>query len=342
MESVAAFAEQPFERYKAVLEPASLTRVLVVEDDLEVVSFLNKLLIYLGYDVTVVSNGREALIHLRNQLPDIIITDILMPQMGGLDFCRALRHDPRTCLIPVVMLSARAELQERLDGFRAGADDYIIKPFDVLELKARVESILLRSQRELWCNPISHLPGSPGIEADVNRRLKQKRPFAFAYVDVDDFKAYNDVYGYHAGDQVIKDLARLLMEMSVTNAFSEAFCGHIGGDDFVFISSPSFMNVCLPRLLRRFDASVPQYYSPEDCERGGIITSNRQGQIQFFPRMRLSVGVVNSTTRRISHYANIAEIASELKHYVKAQTHPDKSLFLWDGRAEPSPPESVE
>jgi len=315
--------------------PIAPARVLVVEDDPEVVSFLTKLLIYLGYDVARVADGREALVWLQHDVPDVILTDILMPHMDGLHFCRAVRHDPRTCLIPVIMLSARAELQERLEGFRAGADDYIIKPFDVLELKARLESILLRSQREIWCNPISHLPGSPGIEADINRRIEQHRPFAFAYVDIDDFKAYNDVYGYHAGDQVIKDLAGLLMEFSITSSFTEAFSGHIGGDDFVFIGLPAYLTSSLPRLLRRFDAAAPHYYSPEDQARGGIVAADRQGQSCFFPRMRLSVGVVNSVTRHITHYAQLAEIASELKHHVKAQGHPDQSLCLWDGRIEP-------
>jgi diguanylate cyclase (GGDEF)-like protein len=311
------------------------TRVLVVEDDPEVVAFLSKLLNYLGYEVFRVSDGAEALRWLCQKLPDVIITDILMPHMDGLRFCRALRRDPRTCLIPVIMLSARAELQERLEGFRAGADDYLVKPFDVLELKARLESIVLRSQREIWCNPISHLPGSPGIEAEVNRRLEQERPFAFAYIDIDDFKAYNDVYGYHAGDQVIKDLAGLLMEFSISSAFTEAFSGHIGGDDFIFLGAPAYLAAVLPRLLRRFDTAAPHYYSPEHREQGGIVAPNRQGETQFFPRMRLSVGVVSTAMRRITHYAQLAEIASELKHHVKAQQHPNESRCLWDGRVEP-------
>ncbi len=323
-------------------------RILLVEDDSEVVVFLSKLLIYLGYEVFRVSDGTEALRWLCRELPDIIITDILMPHMDGLRFCRALRQDPRTSLIPVIMLSARAELQERLEGFRAGADDYLVKPFDVLELKARLESILLRSRREIWCNPLSHLPGSPGIEAEVNRRLERKQPFAFAYFDIDDFKAYNDVYGYHAGDQVIKDLADLLMEFSITSAFTQAFCGHIGGDDFVFLGAPVYMAATLPRILLRFDAAAPHYYSPEHRERGGIVALNRQGESQFFPRMRLSVGVVSTATRYITRYTQLAQIASELKHHVKAQNRPHetatrqggppvvwRSRCLWDGRMEP-------
>ena len=322
----------------APASPRVVGRILLVEDDPEVVAFLTKLLVYLGYEVAHVSDGNEGLKWLHQELPDIIITDILMPNMNGLHFCRNVRHNPRTCLLPVVMLSARAELQERLEGFRAGADDYIVKPFDVLELKARLESILLRSQREIWCNPISHLPGSPGIEADVNRRLAASRPFAFAYIDIDDFKAYNDVYGYHAGDQVIKDLAGLLMEFSSSNVLTESFCGHIGGDDFVFVSNPSFMASCLQRLFRRFDQAAPHYYSPADRERGGIVAPDRQGQSQFFPQMRLSVGVVNTAARHITHYVQLAEIASELKHHVKAQVRTGKSRCLWDGRTEPPKP----
>jgi DNA-binding response OmpR family regulator len=326
----------------APASPLSPLRVLVVEDDPEVLAFLSKFLLYLGYQVSHVTDGAKALQWLRHNLPDVIFTDVLMPHMDGLHFCRVVRQDPRTRLIPLIMLSARAELQERLEGFRAGADDYIIKPFDVLELKARLESILLRSEREIWCNPISHLPGSPGIEAEVNHRLKDDQPFAFTYIDIDGFKAYNDVYGYHAGDQVIKDLAALLMKFSVTNALTRAFCGHIGGDDFIFLSAPAYMALSLPRLLQRFDATVPHYYSPEHRAQGGITTPNRQEQDQFFPLMRLSAAVVNTATRRITHYAQLAEIASELKHHVKAlvshQSGPPtlwRSHCLWDGRKEP-------
>src|SRR5438132_3868328 len=128
-------------------------RVLLVEDDPEVIQFLRKLLLYLGYEVSHATDGLDAIKMLHHELPDVILTDILMPNMDGLRFCRFLRHNPRTGLIPVIMVSARGELQERLEGFRAGADDYIVKPFDVLELKARLESILFRSQREIWCNP---------------------------------------------------------------------------------------------------------------------------------------------------------------------------------------------
>lgn len=334
----------PTQAMVAPLQELSLAKelphILFVEDDPEVVTFLNRLLAYLGYQVSHVPDGAAALDWLHQQSPDIIITDILMPNMDGLRFCESLRHNPRTCLIPVIILSAKAELHERLAGFRAGADDYIVKPFDVLELKARLESILLRSQREIWCNPLSHLPGSPGIEAEVNRRLEEGRPFAFAYIDIDDFKPYNDVYGYHAGDQVIKILADLLMDVSNADASAEAYCGHIGGDDFVFMSAVPYMMRHLPKLLRRFDAMVPSCYSPEDNRRGGIQTPDRQGQDHFFPKVRLSAAVINSTSRPIRHYAQLSEIASELKHKLKSQAHPQGSCSLWDSRTE-NPPETV-
>src|ERR1019366_2303121 len=153
--------------------------------------------------------------------------DVLMPGMDGLKLCEMLRRDPGTCAIPILMISAQAQLHERLDGFKAGADDYLAKPFDLLELKARVEGLILRSRRDLWSNPLTHLPGSPGIEADVKRRLAQRGKFVFAYIDIDNFKPYNDVYGSHAGAQVIKDLARFLRDCTGERGFKGVFLGHI-------------------------------------------------------------------------------------------------------------------
>jgi DNA-binding response OmpR family regulator len=308
--------------------------VLVVDDEPAVGSFLTKLLVYMGYGVSHVPTVQAARDFLDRRIPDMIITDITMPGQDGFSFCVKLRGDRRTCLIPIVILSARADLEDRLKGFKAGADDYIVKPFDILEFKARLEGILIRSQRDLWCNPLSRLPASPGIEAEVSSRLKASKPFAFAYVDIDNFKSYNDVYGYHAGDQVIRKLAGLLVETMRQSDSQEGFIGHIGGDDFVLLANPDRMGGILDIVVRHFDESVGGYYSPEDLAQNGVLTKNRQGLEQFFPLMRLSMGIVSTLTRPIDHYAQLAVIASEVKQRVKNNSHPDQSRYLWDSRTE--------
>jgi DNA-binding response OmpR family regulator len=312
--------------------PKKRTHVLVVDDEPGVRNFLSRLLDYLGYDVSHAPDGRAAVDFLNRQIPDLLITDVMMPGQDGLHLCAQLRRDRRTCLIPIVVLSARSELPDRLKGFEAGADDYIVKPFDILEFKARLEGILMRRQRDLWCNPLSRLPASPGIEEEVNARLSNARPFAFAYVDIDNFKSYNDAYGYHAGDQVIKEVSDLLLEMTRQGDPEDGFIGHIGGDDFVLLADPDRMGGILDGLIRHFDGSVSGYYSPSDVARKGVLSRNRQGMDQFFPFMRLSIGVVNTLTRPTHRYEQLAALASEVKQRVKSDHHPDQSRYLWDGR----------
>jgi len=226
-------------------QPAhSLGEALVVDDDPVILSILEKALTSIGYLVTTATNASAALRRLDRCVPDVILTDVLMPGIDGRTFCRKIRKNPKTSGVPVIMISTQAQLKDRLQGFRAGADDYITKPFHIREVKARLDRLVVRNQRALSSNPLSLLPGNPTIELEANRRLAENTPFAFAYIDIDDFKAYNDVYGYEAGDRVIKDLARLLVTAagSVTPG---TLVGHVGGDDFVIISAAEEMRTIL-------------------------------------------------------------------------------------------------
>jgi GGDEF domain-containing protein len=159
-------------------------------------------------------------------------------------------------------------------------------------------------------------------------------PFAFAYIDIDYFKSFNDAYGYEAGDGVIKEVADSLISTCTPSDMRRGFPGHIGGDDFVLIGSIEEMKVMLPEITARFDTQRLAHYRPEDRERGSIHCKSRRGEAQEFPLIALSVAVVSTLTRRITHYARLAEIASELKGYVKSQPHEGKSLTIWDRRTD--------
>jgi diguanylate cyclase (GGDEF)-like protein len=195
-----------------------------------------------------------------------------------------------------------------------------------------VKGALERRRWDLWSHPLTRLPGSPAIEEEVRQRLLDDSPFAFAYLDIDFFKAYNDVYGYEAGDRVIKDLSLLLIEAVEGASGDRAFVGHVGGDDFVLLAAIDPMKTVLPRIARAFDAKRNIYYHPPDLERGAIQTKSRQGQERLFPLMTLSIAAVSTATRCIRHYARLVEIASELKQYIKTQDHNGKSFVLWDRR----------
>lgn len=315
----------------AVSPGRSLGEVLVVDDDPVVLCILEKALTGIGYLVTTANNASAALRRIDRCVPEVILTDMRMPGIDGMAFCRKIRKNPKTSGVPIIMISAETQLQKRLQGFRAGADDFITKPFDMREVKARLDRLMVRNQRALSRNPLSHLPGNPSIELEANRRLAKNKPFAFAYIDIDDFKAYNDVYGYEAGDRVIKDLARLLVAAS-SRVSPEAFVGHVGGDDFVMIGTADQLRAILKMVLASFDGEAEGYYTSTDKQRGGLFTSNRQHHKQFFPLIKLSCAVIDTSIRRIHHYAELVEIATELKHHLKSQDHRQTSLALWNGR----------
>ncbi len=304
---------------------------LIVDDDPVILWILEKALKRLGYFVTAVTSARAALERIEHGIPEVILTDMLMPGMDGKTFCRKIRKNPRTAGVPIIMISTETNLAECLEGFRAGADDYITKPFKVLEVKARLERLVVRNRRALSSNPLSGLPGNPSIEIEANRRLSENKPFAFAYIDIDDFKSYNDAYGYQAGDRVIKDLSRLLVSASGSDS-TKTFVGHVGGDDFVIISTVVMMRAILKTVLDTFDRAAGEYYTAKHRQRGGLVTSNRQHREQFFPMIKLSCAVIDTASRKIHHYAELVEIATELKHRLKSQGRRQGSLAQWNGR----------
>lgn len=310
-------------------------RILVVDDETANVTLLRRFLTKEGYEVVTAGNGEEALTRIRESTPDLILMDILMPVMDGLAVCRKLRADIMTRSIPIILLTALNSLEDRLEGLRTGVDDFVSKPFYLEEIKVRVEGAL---QRRLWdqaSQPLTHLPGGAAIEEEVWKRLRNGSSFAFAYIDIDQFKAYNDVYGFDEGDRIIKALAESLMSVVCTSKEENTFSGHIGGDDFILMTSIPHMKMMLPRILQEFDDQRVRFYRPEDWERGGLQTKNRKNEIQTFPLMTLSAAIVTTETRRILHYGRLVGIATELKHYVKLQEHAGHSLAIWDRRSDP-------
>jgi diguanylate cyclase (GGDEF)-like protein len=314
-----------------------MTRILVVDDEPTVIQMVSRHLGRAGFELDTATNGREALQKIHIQPPDILLLDIRMPVMDGLAVCASLRQDFRTKGLPIILLTAKMTLEDRLRGYQSGADDYVIKPFDLDELKVRIEGALERRRWDQSTHPLTHLPGSPGIEEEVRRRLAIGSPFAFAYIDIDHFKAFNDSYGYEAGDRVIKEVADSLIESAVSSHLRMGYPGHIGGDDFVLIAPIESMQLILPEVVDGFDARRFLHYSVEDRERGITLCKNRRGEEHEFPLITLSIAVVSTLTRHITHYARLAEIASELKHYIKTQDHHGRSLCLWDRRTDCEP-----
>jgi len=291
--------------------------ILVVDDSATIARLLQMALAQDGYDVRVAATGQEALAAIDELCPDLILADVMMPEMDGLELTRRIRQDVRTANVTVIMITARGMSADRLDGLAAGADDYICKPFDLPEVLARVRGALRRSRELKAQSPLTHLPGNVRIEEEIDARIRGGVEFALLYADLDNFKAYNDHYGFARGDDILKLTARLIQDVAIEAVDPDAFVGHVGGDDFVILTRPELAPKMADELIAAFDRQAPGLYDPADAARGYIEKEDRQGRLQRFPIVSISIGVATTELRRFSHYAEAVAIASEMKGYTK-------------------------
>ncbi|MCD4780190.1 MAG: response regulator [Candidatus Omnitrophica bacterium] len=292
-------------------------KILTIDDDPDILDVL-EITLSEYYDVIQGNNGVEGLELVHQKIPDLIICDYMMPVMNGREFCKALKQDTLLRHIPVIMLTGKGEVKDRIDGIEAGVDDYIVKPFAPDELLARIKMILRRTVRSLDANPLTHLPGNTSIMEEIQQCIESKKSFAVGYADIDKFKAYNDKYGFEKGDEVIKELARILIKTVREEAGTSTFIGHIGGDDYVFITEDNAIDKICKRIIEEFDSKVVTFYHDEDFERGYIVGQDRQGQEQNFGLLAVSIGIVSASSNNITHVAQVGEIGAELKKYAKS------------------------
>lgn len=292
--------------------------VLVVDDDPDVARFVEVNLRSAGYDVTVASNGEEAIERAVELRPDLVLLDVMMPKLDGFEVAQRLRRDPRTSSSSIIMLTAKALSSDKVLGLSSGADDYIIKPFDPVELLARVKGTLRRAKEMRALSPLTGLPGNIRVQEEIRRRVADEQPFALIYADLDHFKAYNDHYGFVRGDRAIQVLARLATEIVQENARADGFVGHVGGDDFIMLVHPDAAETIAQTLCERFDDEVPSLYDAIDIEQGSIEVPDRRGEMARFPLLTISMGIATTATRRFSHYGEAVAVSTEMKQYAKS------------------------
>lgn len=291
-------------------------RLLIVEDNPSIRKILCTIFEDEGYLVDAAGDGDAALDKVRERLPHLLILDIMLPGKSGHEVCKQLKSDPVFRFLPIVMLTAKGLVSEKVIGIEAGADDYIVKPFEPVELVARVKMVLRRTYYELDANPLTRLPGNHSTMRQMDACVRTKEPFAVCYLDLDNFKAFNDKYGFHRGDTVIQAAAEMVIG-AVRTAGPIGFVGHIGGDDFVVITTPDLAEPICEKIIQDFEAAIGDFYDPADWEAGYILARDRQGDETEMPLMTLTAVVVTNELREITHPAEISSIAAELKEYAK-------------------------
>ena len=287
-------------------------RLLIVEDDIDISNMLKIYFTGLGYDVDAAMRGSDALDKTRQVLPHLIVLDIMLPDIDGYEVCRNLRTNMRTSHIPVIFLTQKDERSDRLQGLELGADDYITKPFDIEELKLRVQGAIRRSERESLTDPRSGLPAGRLIEEQL-RKIIRETGWSFLDLRINNFEPFKDVYGFVAGDDVLRFTGMLIGEVLDQMGSSSDFVGHAGGDNFIIITNDGGSSAIRTRLKERFAQEVQTHYNFMDRQQGYILAPTADGQTEQFPLMTLAIGIVSPSQNSFADIREITELAADAR-----------------------------
>jgi diguanylate cyclase (GGDEF)-like protein len=264
----------------------------------------------------VATDSNYALKRLSYDHPDLIVIDTNLPGQSGLEICKILKSDFTTSYIPIILLIEKRQIRTKMLEIEHGIDDYLIKPPDPIDLEIRIQMALRRTEHQVRANALTKLPGSREIEKVVNDRIKSGT-FSFFYIDIDNFKYFNDVYGYFKGDAVIIQLAHILSIIVKAFGNSDDFVGHVGGDDFVVITTPDKERFIASKIVNEFDRLIVFHYTKEDRHKRSLLVKDRSGVLRNVPLMSVSIAIVNNRRRIIHNIIELTEIAFEIKKYLK-------------------------
>jgi diguanylate cyclase (GGDEF)-like protein len=287
-------------------------RLLVVEDDIDIANMLKIYFTGLQFDVDVANRGMDALDKVKHVLPHLLVLDIMLPDIDGYEVCRRLRSSTRTSHIPVIFLTQKDERSDKLQGLELGADDYITKPFDIEELKLRVQGAIRRSERESLTDPRSGLPAGRLIEEQL-RRIIRATDWALIDLRMNNFEAFKDVYGFVAGDDVIRFASMMIGEVVDELGTTSDFIGHAGGDNFIVITTNEAATAIRQKLKERFAAEVQSHYNFIDRQQGFIQAPKAEGGVEKVGFMTLSAGMVSPTSHSFADIREITELAAEAR-----------------------------
>lgn len=304
-------------------------RILVVDDEESIRKIIAFQLKKAGYETMLGKNGREGVEMARTNLPDLILLDLMMPELDGHQVVELLKADYITSQIPIIILTAKFAKADRMAGLSAGVNDYLTKPFEMTELLVRIRNVLDWSKRQRSANPLTGLPGNVTIEEELEKVIASGGKFAVVYVDLDHFKAFNDSYGYNQGDMAIRETARILMDATKIKGCGTEFVGHIGGDDFLFIAPVETAEEIGRYVIGQFTDSLPKLVRPDDLRNGYLEVVGRSGEVDRYPILSVTLAMITNEFTPIEHVARVGDLACEVKQLGKSTRG---SVFVRDRR----------
>ena len=287
-------------------------RLLIVEDDTDISNMLQIYFTGQNYDVDASFRGADALEKTRHNLPHLIVLDIMLPDIDGFEVCRILRTNIRTSHVPIIFLTQKDERSDKLQGLELGADDYITKPFDIEELKLRVQRAIARAEQQSLTDPRSGLPSGRLIEEQL-RRIIRLDDWVFMDCRINHFNDFKDVYGFVASDDVLRFTAMLMGEIVDEFGTLDDFIGHAGGDNFIIITTEKAGQSIKKQIKERFDEEILSHYSFIDREQEYVLTTDSDGKDVKKPLMSLSIGDVSPSRYEFADIREITELAADVR-----------------------------
>lgn len=287
-------------------------RILIVEDDIDISHLLKLFFSGQNYEVDTALRGTEAVRKASQNLPQLILLDIMLPDFDGFEVCRILRSQTRTSHVPIIFLTQKDERSDKLQGFELGGDDYITKPFEIEELKSRVQRAIERSLLQNLTDPRTGLPAGKLIEEQLRKIIHQDH-WAYMDIQIRHFKAFKEIYGFVAGDDVLRFCGQLIGDAVSRFGTTNDFIGHSGDENFVVITSDAAAPAIGNSLIERFKAEILPYYSFIDRQNGFLMIRTDQTQEVKTPLMTLAFGAVSPTKFEFADIREITEVAAEIR-----------------------------
>ncbi len=289
-------------------------KILLVDDEVDLTTLTQMKLESEGYECVVLNESANAFQVVKDESPDVVILDIMMPEVTGFELCRRIRRDPITYQVPILIFSALGQEPEILHGLEQGADGYMVKPFDPAKLTETVEGLMDLAQAIERKNPLTNLPETEAVKRDIIHRLARNEPLAVSCVSVTDFVHYRRAKEKEVAEKVISDLGRDIKAVIQERQIYESFPAHMGGEHFLIVTLAKDYKIFSDELIRRFEKRIPSYFKPDEVDRGYFIAPTRQKERAQHPLLALAIGVVHNEVRKFKGVARIFEALAQVKH----------------------------